>query len=81
MAKKQELTTGTETDNAAGATAAPVDPSIPTPENTPVPGGGRWRWDITKPGWTEIDEDGVPIVIAVDPAEQSADQASAANPV
>jgi hypothetical protein len=29
-----------------------------TPENTPVPGGGRWRWDITKPGWVEVDENG-----------------------
>jgi len=25
----------------------------PTPENTPVPGGGSWRWDITLPGWVE----------------------------
>lgn len=27
----------------------------PTPENTPVPGGGRWRWDITAPGWVDVD--------------------------
>lgn len=25
----------------------------PTPENTPVPGGGSWRWDATLPGWVE----------------------------
>jgi len=24
-----------------------------TPENTPVPGGGSWRWDIALPGWVE----------------------------
>lgn len=28
---------------------------IPTPENTPVPGGGRWRWDIAAPGWMDVD--------------------------
>lgn len=27
----------------------------PTPENTPPPGGGRWRWDINLPGWVDID--------------------------
>ncbi len=67
MAKKQELT--------------PVDSSIPTPENTPVPGGGRWRWDITKPGWTEVDENGMPVPPAADPAAQPAEQATEADPV
>lgn len=33
----------------------------PTAENTPVPGGGRWRWDITLPGWVEVDENGKPL--------------------
>jgi len=33
----------------------------PTPENTPVPGGGRYRWSDIAPHWTEIDEDGHPI--------------------
>ena len=23
-----------------------------TPENTPVPGGGSWRWSDTAPHWT-----------------------------
>lgn len=23
----------------------------PTPENTPLPGGGSWRWDDAVPGW------------------------------
>lgn len=26
-------------------------PPVPTPENTPVPGGGSWRW--TPDGWAE----------------------------
>jgi len=24
-----------------------------TPENTPIPGGGSWRWDATLHGWVE----------------------------
>lgn len=38
--------------------AQPADPCVaqtPTPENTPIPGGGRWRWDITAPGWVDVD--------------------------
>lgn len=81
MAKKQELATAATPDSAVAVAAAPVDPSIPTPENTPVPGGGRWRWDITKPGWVEIDENGVPIPPAADPAKQPADLATQADPV
>ena len=27
--------------------------AIPTPENTPVPGGGSWKWDDALPGWVE----------------------------
>lgn len=26
-----------------------------TPDNTPLPGGGRWRWDIALPGWVDLD--------------------------
>ncbi|WP_168224779.1 hypothetical protein [Rhodoferax aquaticus] len=29
--------------------------NTPTPENTPIPGGGSWRWDIALPGWVERD--------------------------
>lgn len=36
----------------------------PTPENTPVPGGGRYRWSDSAPHWTEIDEDGNPVPVA-----------------
>jgi hypothetical protein len=26
-------------------------PPAKTPENTPVPGGGSWRWDYTQQAW------------------------------
>jgi hypothetical protein len=29
----------------------PVAVDVPTPENTPVPGGGSWRWSDTAPHW------------------------------
>jgi hypothetical protein len=32
-----------------------------TPENTPVPGGGRWCWDATLPGWAEVLEAPAPV--------------------
>ncbi len=45
--------------NTSAAAAAATQPNhaadAPTPDNTPVPGGGRWRWDITKPGWVDLD--------------------------
>ena len=31
--------------------AAKRNPLQPTPENTPVPGGGSYTWDTTLPGW------------------------------
>lgn len=36
----------------------PAEPAAPlaTPENTPLPGGGRWMWDATLPGWAEVTE-------------------------
>lgn len=27
----------------------------PTPDNTPLPGGGSWRWDDALPGWVSND--------------------------
>lgn len=27
-----------------------------TPDNTPVPGGGSWRWDTALSGWVSNDE-------------------------
>lgn len=42
---------------AGNDVAAPNAPApCATPENTPVPGGGRWRWDINLPGWVEVPE-------------------------
>ena len=35
-------------------TDKPVKPAAPTPENTPVPGGGRWRWAGDR--WLEVTE-------------------------
>lgn len=26
-------------------------PPLATPDNTPLPGGGSWRWDAALPGW------------------------------
>lgn len=40
------------------------DLNAATPENTPIPGGGRWRWDIALPGWVEIDDAGNPVPVA-----------------
>ncbi len=38
-----------ETDKP-GSDATPT----PTHENTPLPGGGSWRWDINLPGWVDV---------------------------
>jgi len=35
-----------------------------TPENTPIPGGGRWRWDAALPGWAAVTEDPAPVPAA-----------------
>ena len=55
--------------NIAADTATDTEPDTvrSTPENTPVPGGGRWRWDATKPGWAEVDAEGATLP---QPAEQ-----------
>lgn len=45
-------------------------PDTPTPDNTPVPGGGSWRWDIAKPGWVEVGPDGEDVVVPQPDAEQ-----------
>ena len=36
-------------------TELPAQAPKATPENTPPPGGGRYRWDIAKPGWVDLD--------------------------
>lgn len=42
--------------------------AVPTPENTPVPGGGRWRWNGA--GWTELFETTTLAPTTRDPAPQ-----------
>lgn len=37
-------------DAAAQTPGAPATP-VPTPDNTPLPGGGSWKWDDALPGW------------------------------
>ncbi len=62
--KALAVAVATALSNPAAATTAAEAPAIstepvqegPTPENTPVPGGGRWRWDINKPGWVDLDK-------------------------
>lgn len=48
-------------------------PDIKTPENTPVPGGGRWRWDIALPGWVEVLEDPEPAPVPIAQSTQPLD--------
>jgi len=36
---------------AAQASAPPAALPARTPENTPVPGGGSWRWDYAAGAW------------------------------
>lgn len=40
--------------DSATALASAASSVRPSPENTPVPGGGSWTWDDSKPGWTEV---------------------------
>ena len=47
----------------------PAAEQKPTAENTPVPGGGRWRWSIALPGWVEIDDAGNPLPPAPIPTD------------
>lgn len=35
-------------------TAKPQAQPVATPENTPIPGGGRWRWDADACAWAEV---------------------------
>lgn len=36
------------------AAVKPQSQPAATPDNTPIPGGGRWRWDTQLPGWVEV---------------------------
>ena len=41
-----------EADNNRVAVTEAADADR-TPENTPIPGGGSWRWDYTNREWVE----------------------------
>ena len=58
MAKiqKNSLDSGAENKDAGGVVAEPLIYTdlvalVATPDNTPVPGGGSWRWDYTQHAW------------------------------
>lgn len=63
-------------NNPPSATAE----QTPTPENTPVPGGGRWRWDITAPGWVDVDAAPADAVIASEARQPMPPVPNPANP-
>lgn len=54
--ERYEGTPGAGTADLSAAPAPGEAIAAATPENTPVPGGGRWRWDIALPGWVEVPE-------------------------
>ena len=39
--------------NAINAINAASPADLATPENTPIPGGGSWRWDYSQAGWVQ----------------------------
>lgn len=51
-------------------------PETPTPDNTPIPGGGRWKWGDEKPGWVSNEPETPP---AADATETTADPQPAAQ--
>jgi len=46
--------TSNPTDPRVNNPAPPTVINAATPDNTPIPGGGRWRWDIALPGWVDV---------------------------
>ncbi len=52
----------------------------PTPENTPIPGGGRWRWSDALPGWIEVLESGTPEPATAPIQEPANNLATETNP-
>lgn len=49
MAAKPHLPT------APVASSEKIDAADPTPDNTPLPGGGRWKWDLQAKAWVSAD--------------------------
>lgn len=45
-----------DTYSAVAPLATPALPT-PTPENTPIPGGGSWHWDYTQHAWAASTQD------------------------
>ncbi|MEO8118916.1 MAG: hypothetical protein ABI606_06300 [Rhodoferax sp.] len=41
--------------------------AVPTPENTPVPGGGRWAWDYSLVCWVDLDAPAAPDTNLIQP--------------
>lgn len=40
--------------------ATPIAAPVATAENTPVPGGGRWRWNATLTQWDAVPDEAQP---------------------
>lgn len=64
MAKEKPANLEPVTVNGDATAAAPL-PVInarpqATPDNTPVPGGGRWTWDYVLAAWVDLDSTATP---------------------
>lgn len=74
----------TKKDTSAVVDAAAI---VATPENTPVPGGGSWRWDADQAGWVPnapyapppVNVAPAPVAVA-NPVAASPDVAQSSNP-
>jgi hypothetical protein len=56
--------------NAAQVTviASAAQQSMPAaPDNTPVPGGGRWAWDYSLACWVDLDAPATPATNLIQP--------------
>lgn len=67
MAKMTTPPKDADTVNNEAATAvATPDINAPlvlaTPDNTPVPGGGRWSWDYSLACWADLDAPATPAI-------------------
>jgi|GEM_PF-3768918 len=60
--KPANLEITTVNGDPAAAALLPVINASPaaTPDNTPVPGGGRWTWDYVLAAWVDLDSTATP---------------------